>query len=278
VSYLFSIATFAVIVGVYYSLIGRERTRERTRGAGVGFVLAICAAFPLLDGGVLLVWEWGRREAAGVASTVIDAKYSSTGENGTRTIGGSRFSRPSRTVAWLNTSEGFRADDVLARVLLTGSKNAWVVEYRYACEASRGCVQREFVSYELWSRLHVGQIVNIRAAKEPGDSGRIDENPMWNIAFAKLAIGGIVALAAALASASLTLRRREFLTVPAVITSIESVNAGGKRVVFAYTAADGVTHESIDEVYAGNLKAGDDCLAVYPADRPHLGSLRVLHS
>ena len=102
---------------------------------------------------------------------------------------------------------------------------------------------------------------------------------LWSeSAFAKLAIGGIVALGAALASAGTTLRRREFLTVPAVITSIESVNAGGKRVVFAYTAADGVTHESIDEVYAGNLRPGDDCLAVYPADRPHLGSLRVLPS
>jgi hypothetical protein len=278
VSYLFSIATFVVLMGVYYTLIGGERTRGRTHGAGVGFVLAICAAFPLIDGGILLVWECGRREAARVASTVIDAKYSSIGENGTRTIGGSRFSRSSHKVAWLNTSEGFRADDVLARLLLTGSKNAWVVEYRYACEASRGCVQREFVSHELWSQLRVGQVVNIRAAKELGDPGRIHENPMWNIALAKLAIGGIVALAAAVASSGLTFRRREFLTVPAVITSVESVHAGGKRVVFAYTAADGITHESIDEVYAGNLQPGDDCLAIYPADRPHLGSLRVLHS
>jgi hypothetical protein len=53
---------------------------------------------------------------------------------------------------------------VLARLIATGSPAAWVVQYRFSCDAPNGCSEREFVSKELWMRLRAGQPVNVRQA------------------------------------------------------------------------------------------------------------------
>ena len=85
-TYLASIATFLVLVGAFYLLIGQQRTR----GEVVAFVLAIAAAFPLLEGGYLLVLESGRLQDGRVGPGVVTERLSSTGAEGTRTIGRSR--------------------------------------------------------------------------------------------------------------------------------------------------------------------------------------------
>lgn len=262
-------------VGMYY-LMGRNRTR----GQMAACALLAAAALPLLDGAFLLVREVGRFEDGRVSPGVVLGRLSTTGEDGTRTIGGPRYTRVRRrSLPWLKTIDGFRYHDVLARVLLTGSKHAWVVEYRYPCaEVSGGCFQRDFVSHALWSRLREGQMVNVRTAKGLWDSGRLDENPMWGTAFAMLGPGGALVLAAAFASGRWTFRRRRFVTAPAVVTSVDPVEVGGKvqwRVGYAYFAADGTAHQRADEVYVPGLKPGDDCTAVYPADSPDLGTLHL---
>jgi hypothetical protein len=274
VNYLLPILVFILLIGAYYVMIGRKRNP----GEGAAFLLAIVAALPLLDGGLLLVREHGRWQQGRVASGVVVGKLSSTGADGSRTIGGRRRWRASRRMPAVVTSKGFGIHDVLARLILTGSPDAWMVEYRYPCDSSGGCRQREVVSHALWSGLQIGQTVNVRTAKGQDDTGRLDENPQWNVALAKLAIGGTLGLLAALVSGRLARRRPKFVTAPAVVTSVEPVTAGGKvhwRVGFAYLTAAGTPCESADEVYVSGLQPGDSCTAIYPPDHPDLGTLRV---
>jgi hypothetical protein len=56
VNYLLPILVFGVLIGAYYVLI----SRKRSPGEGLAFLLTIVAAFPLLDGGLLLFREYGR--------------------------------------------------------------------------------------------------------------------------------------------------------------------------------------------------------------------------
>jgi hypothetical protein len=135
------------------------------------------------------------------------------------------------------------------------------------------------VGHALWSDLQVGQTVNVRTANGQNGSGRLDGNPPWTTALARLAIGGTLALLAGVVSGRLTRRRRQFVTAPAVVTSVEPVVGGGGgghwRVGFAYLAPDGSARESEDEVYVSGVRPGDSCTAVYPPDRPDLGTLRL---
>jgi hypothetical protein len=274
VNYLLPFVPFAVMMGVLYAFISRKRTAAE----GAAFVLAIVAAFPLLDGGLLLAREYGRAYQGRVAPGVIVEKLSTTGEAGSRTIGRSRRWRRSRRFPTVVTSDGFLFHDVLARAILTGSTDAWVVDYRYPCDSAGACHQREFVSRAFWSELQVGRTVNVRSAKDQADRGRLDENPMWSTALAKLGIGGTLGVVAGLVSGRLTRRRRTYITVPAVVTAVHPVQAGGKvhwRVEFAYFAADGRACEGADEVYVPGVKAGDSCTAVYPSEQPDLGTLRL---
>jgi hypothetical protein len=275
VTALLPFATFALFIGAAYFMIGRRITRAQ--GMAVGLV--ILAAFPLIDGGLLAVREYGRLEHGLVAPGVVTGKLSTMGEDGTRTIGGSwRRRRVSSPGPWLRTADGFRLHDILARLIVTGSSDAWFVEYRTQCGRPGGCYEREEVSRALWKELGVGRAVNIRTAKEQDDDGRLDANPMWPTAFAKLGIGFTLFLAAAALSGRWTKRRRKYVTASAIVTSVEPAAAGGPahwRVGFAYLTADGVRYESADVVYVPGVKPGDDCLAVYPPDRPDLGTLRV---
>lgn len=120
--------------------------------------------------------------------------------------------------------------------------------------------------------------MNVRVARDEDDRGRLDANPQWSMAIAKIAIGGALGLLAALLSGRLRLRPRTFVTVPAVVTAVEPITVGGKvqwRVSFAYFSADGTACENADEVYVSGVQPGDKCLAVYPADQPDCGILRL---
>jgi hypothetical protein len=275
VNHLLPILVFGLLIGAYYVLI----SRKRTPGVGWAFLLVIIAAFPLLDGGLLLFREYGRWQQGRVAPGVVVGKLSSTGADGSPTIGGRRHWRASRSFPYVMTSDGFRLHDVLARMMLTGSPNAWIVEYRYPCASSGDCRQREAVSHALWSRIRVGQTVNVRSAKGQDDPGRLDDNPLWSTGLAKLAIGGTLGVLAGLVSGRLTLRRRrKYVTAPAVVTSVDPVTSGGEvhwRVGFAYVCPDGTACESTTVVYVSGLQPGDECIAVYPPSQPALATLRV---
>jgi hypothetical protein len=133
------------------------------------------------------------------------------------------------------------------------------------------------VSHDLWTQLQVGERVNVRRAKYQNDQGRLSQNPMWKTGAVKFAMGGSLGLLAALSIRGWRLpRRRKYRTAEAVITSVEAMTVGGKmqwRVGYAYFSADGIARQCEDEVYVPGLKSGDACTAVYPLDRPDLGTL-----
>lgn len=268
--YPLSILIGLLFFGALYILLGKKRTTREYIAFGVG----VAAVVPLLDGGTTLVQESARLQDGAIVAGVVTGKLSSTGADGTRTIGRQRWGRPSPTI---NTIHGFRAHEMLARWIVTGSRHAWVVEYRYPCGNGSGCVNREFVDRALWSRVEVGQVVNVRTAKGLDDSGRLGENPMLAIGAVKFAIGAAIAFAAAALSGWRSPRRRKCATVPAVIMSVEPIQLGERvhwKVGYAYFAPDGTAYQRADEVYVPGLKPGDDCLAVYPVDAPDLGTLK----
>ena len=193
--YVPALVTFVLAIGALYHFVGRRRTP----GEGPSIVLAVAAAFPLLHGGALIWKELDRLQYGRVETGVIVGKLSSTGEAHTRTLGGHRFSRPAgrrRQVPDINTADGFRLDDVVARVMLTGSRNAYFVEYRHPCESATGCYEREEVRYPMWTQLTVGQTVDVRTIDGRPERARLDINSPISIALAKLALAGVLALAA----------------------------------------------------------------------------------
>jgi hypothetical protein len=274
VIHLLPILVFVLLIGAAYVLAGRNVSSRE----GAAFVLAIAALFPLWDGGLMLLAEYGRWQHGRVVAGVVVGKLSSTGAEGSRTIGGRLRWRASRRFPTVLTAHGFSLHDVLARMIVTGSTDAWMVEYRYPCDSARGCWQREEVSHALWSGLQVGQAVNVRTAKGQNYSGRLDANPPLHAALARLAIGGTLGLFAGFVSGRLTRRGSTFVLTPAIVTSVERGRGGGDthwRVGFSYVTADGTAYESADEVYISGVQPGDTCTAVYPPDHPDLGTLRL---
>jgi hypothetical protein len=272
VSLLLPVVVFAVLMGGFYTLIGRSRPMRRRDGFAL--MLGLAATVPLLRGGTLLLVEQERWQHGRVSAGVVVAKLSSSGEAGTQTIGGSRRWRRPRPLPSIVTSRGFTYDDMLARLLLTGSADAWMVEYRAPCEARGECRTREFVSHDRWSALQVGQPVNVRTA-DPSDSGRLDDNPQWPTGFALTGIGAVLALCAGLVSGRLLRRRTRYETAAGVVLGVEAVRAGEWRVRFGYVTADGTTRESVDRVFVEGVKPGDDCVAIYPQRHPGLAALQL---
>lgn len=267
--YLWTILLFAIAMGAAYHLVGRTvRPRD-----GLALMIGFAAAWPLLEGGFALERELARRQHGRVNAGVVLTKLSSTGEDGSRTIGRS-YRRLGRS-PFVNTANGFRVHDVLTRLLLTGSPRAWVVDYRYPCASPAGCVGRDFVPHELWTRLRPGQTVGIRSADERIGSARLSDNADLASPAVTFAMGGLLAMLAIFVSRG-SRPRQKYVSASAVVTGIESIPSGDTihwRVTFAYFDEAGRAREGADEVYRLDLKPGDDCVVRYPDGHPDLGTL-----
>jgi hypothetical protein len=271
---MWTIGLFALVMGVMYRLVGRKTsTRE-----GVALVLAFVAAWPLLDGGFALEREMARRDRGRVDAGVVLARYSTTGEDGTHTIGRTYIRRRRSRggmLPFINTVNGFRIHDILVRLALTGSPKAWVVDFRYPCRGT-SCTGRDFVSHDVWSTLRPEQTVNIRSVEGRIGSGRLSANDaLLPTAAATFMTGAVLGLVAFVVFVGLP-TRRHYVTAPAVVTAVESVPSGDSlhwRVKFAYFDEEGRPRESSDEVFIAGLQPGDDCLARYPKGQPDLGTL-----
>jgi hypothetical protein len=264
-----TVGLFALVMAAAYRLVGRKTTARE----GVAVVLGFVAAWPLLDGGFALEREMARRDRGMVDAGVVLARYSTTGEDGTQTIGRSYRRRTGRS-PFINTANGFRIHDVLTRLALTGSRDAWVVDYRYPCRGT-SCTGRDFVSHELWSTLRPGQTVNVRSVEGRSGSGRLSGNNVLPEAAATFISGVVLGLVALVVYAGAP-TRRQYVTAPAVVTAVESVPTGDTlhwRVTFAYFDEEGRPRESADQIFIAGLRPGDECLARYPKGQPDLGTL-----
>jgi len=245
-----------------------------TRGI-MAVVISLFAAHAAFDGSTLALREYERARAGHVTMGVVFNKLSSIGANGSVRIRGPRSRRSRR----FGTTAGYALHDEIARVILTGSLNDWVIEYRYACDAPYRCTGRDFVPEALWRRLHVDQNVNVRQARSETRSARLDENPQRAAAAVHLSIAAVLLLVAAVVSGRLTaMRPRGYLTAAAVVTAVEPVtyrdDAKRWRVRFAYFDPHGAPQESADEVATAGWKPGDGCVAVFRPERPDVATFR----
>jgi hypothetical protein len=270
------VAKLVAFVFVAYKIT----TRGRMTPAGIaGYVLVVIGVMACFDGVTLAYREENRARYGRVTSGVVLEKFSSTGAHGSRQIGrrGGRDQARRRPIVTVN---GFHFHDVAARLIATGSPSAWVVEYRFSCDAPRSCSERDFVSEELWMRLSAGQPVNVCQAEGENTTARLDEYSQWHLAAAKIALGAACLFAAGLVSGRIKLfRRRPWATAPAVVLAVEPVRSGDDtpwRVRFAYFDREGVAQESADEVGSRAWKVGDSCIAVFQPARPDLATLRPL--
>jgi hypothetical protein len=276
VALIILLAKLGAAVFVAYKLSTRGRL---TAGGMTTYVLAVIGVMACFDGFTLVYREENRARYGRVASGVILERFSSTEAQGSRYIGrrGGRDQARRRPIV---TSTGFQVHDVLARLIATGSPAAWVVEYRFSCDAPNGCSEREFVPKELWMRLRAGQPVNVRQAQGESRTARLDENPLWHIAAAHLGLGAGLLFVAGLVSGRIRVfPRRRWVTAPAVVLAVEPVRSGQDtpwRIRFAYFDREGVAQESADEVVSRAWKVGDACLAVFQPTRPDLATLRPL--
>ncbi len=262
------------MVTVAYQVSSRGRITGR---AIVAFGLAAGGVMAFLDGFMLGVTEESRARYGRVSSGVVVEKFSSSGAQGTRRIGrrGGRDQQHTRPVV---TAKGFAFYEPLARLIVTGSAEAWVVDYRFPCAGRRGCSDRDFVTEKEWLPLRAGSTVNVRQADWETTTSRIDGRPRWALACAELGIGSLLLTAAGLISGRLVLfRRRRRLTAPAVVTAVERVKDGDEtrwRIRFAFFDRHGQARESADQVAQGSWKTGDSCVAVYGPDQPDLATLQ----
>lgn len=228
----------------------------------------------LIDGFSLAVIEESRTRDGQVMSGVVEERLSTTGELGTRTIGGGRRFGRGPTVR----TTGFDAYQTLTRAVVTGSFDAWVIDYRYPCSVGVGmCRERDFVPYDLWLRLEAGHTVNVRQSKEETRTARLDENPQRGLALVKTALACVLLALAAMFSGRLKIfRRLKYVQADAIVTSVEPVKYGDEvrwKVRFAYFDATGNAQDSVDEVNDPNCKSGNGCYAVYSPKAPDMATL-----
>ena len=268
-----------LVAGVFIAYKITTRGKLTTSGMAA-YVLAVIGVMACFDGFTLAYREENRARFGRVTSGVIVEKFSSSGAHGSRQIGrlGGRDQARRRPIV---TITGFHIHDVLARLITTGSPAAWVIVYRFPCDAPNGCYERDFVSEELWMRLRAGQPVNVRQAEGESWTGRLDEYPQWKLAAAEIALGAALLFAAGLLSGRISakFRARRWVTAPAVVLAVEPVRTGEDprwRIRFAYFDQEGVAQESADEVGTRPWKVGDDCVAVFQPTSPDLATLRPL--
>jgi hypothetical protein len=261
-----------VVIAYQLSLRGRITVRGI-----VAFALAAGGVMAFLDGFMIGVAEDGRTRYGRVSSGAVVEKFSSSGAQGTRRIGSMGGSDQQHTPS-IVTGQGFAFYDRLARLIATGSAEAWAVDYRFPCGGGRTCFDRDLVTKEEWLRLRAGSTVNVRQADWETTTSRIDGHPRWATAFAGLGIGGLLLAAAGLVSGRLVLfRRRRWLTAPAVVLAVEPLRYGDVtqwRIRFAYFDRDGQAQESADQVTRGSWKTGDSCIAVYRPGQSNLATLQ----
>ena len=242
-----------------------------TTRSAIALLIGMVAGFAAYDGMTLAIREYERTNEGVVISGVIVGKLSSTGADRSARI---RAPRSRRSFA---PADGFAIHDELARLILTGSINAWVIDYRYGCVRAQGCSGRDFVPEDLWRRLSVGQTVNVRRSRGDSSSSRLDENSQWGPAMVDLAFAAMMFLVAAGVAGRLTRQGPRYLTAPAVVTAVEPVkyrDVTRWRVRFAYFDPHGEPQESADEVVKNVWKPGDECVAVFPPEHPALASFR----
>jgi len=263
----------SALAAIAYWIFARP---SRSVGGRTIAALALAGAgvFALVDGFSLAVIEESRARYGVVVSGVVEERLSSAGELGTRTIGGrNRFGR-GPTVR----TSGFDAYQSASRALLSGSFDAWVIDYRYPCNVAGGmCRGRDFVAHDLWLQLAAGRPVNVRQSREETKTGRLDENPQRALAFVKTAIACALLALAVLTSGRFTiLRRRRYVQADAVVTAVEPVKYGDAvrwKIHFAYFDVKGHAQDSVDEVNDPHWKAGDECYAMYSPQAPDVATL-----
>jgi hypothetical protein len=167
----------------------------------------------------------------------------------------------------------------LARFLPTGSVDDWAIEYSYSCTIGDGiCHGQDFVTPDLWNRLHVGNPVNVRQAKTETTTSRLDENPQRALALTEIALGCLVLAVAGVLSGRLKLfQRPKYIQADATVTSVERVQYGQEsrwKVRFAYFDWQGNAQDSTDEVNDPSWKPGDACFAIYQRKTPDLATLQ----
>ena len=264
---------FVFFLAVLFALITGSKSDKKS----VGLAFAFLATLALWDGTVLLAREYGRWQHGRVAPAVVVGKVAADADEKSAKPGyRNRYARTRLLIEFLLISNGHRFDDVLVRLLLTRSLDVWRVQYRYACGRSGFCDRTDLVSREVWTDLRIGQALNMRFATTIRDPGRLDPDRQWPAGVIKIAIGAILGLSAGYLTGRLK-PRQKFVTVPAVVTSVDPVTTGGGgwRIGYAYFSACGVACESAEVVYVPGLKTGHDCMATYPAGQPALGSLRL---
>lgn len=241
----------------------------------VAFLLLGIGTLGLYDGLSLAAREESRLRHGRVMPGVVVEKYRPDGRG--RTIATSRRQR------FYAGRSGFLIAGKLAHWIAYGTPAVRMVDYRYPCAAGRQgtCSGRDYVSTDLWSRLSVGDPVNVRQGKGESVTARLDENPQLVLAAASIGVSAMFLTAAGLVSGRLRLRprRRKYLRAEAVVTDVRPVAYGDEKrwkVHFAYFDDHGVAQESVDEVNQPTWKPGDACLAVYRPEVPDLATLQPL--
>ena len=261
------------LAAIGYWILARPFRRYNHRGVGA-LALAGVGVFPLIDGFSLAVVEESRARYGQVVSGIVEERLSTTGELGTRTIGGGRRHGRGPTVR----TTGVDVYETLTRAVMTGSFDAWVIDYRYSCSTGAGlCRERDFVRHDLWLRLESGHTVNVRQSKDETRTARLDENPQLGLAIVKTALACLLLGLAAVFSGRLKIfGRSKYVQADAIVTSVESVKYGDEvrwKVRFAYFDVKGNAQDSVDEVNDPTWKSGDECYAVYRPQAPDVATL-----
>jgi hypothetical protein len=170
----------------------------------------------------------------------------------------------------------------VAQRVAYGSLDIRTVEYQYPCGGgTRKCSGRDYVSPDYWSRLRVGDVVNVRQGWNETETGRLDENPQLAFALWHLGLSSIIVYGAAALGGMLPKRRLKYLSAPAVVLAVEPMHRGDEqrwKVRFGYIDGKGNAQESVDEVTVLTVKTGDDCIAVYRPTSPDLATLQILEA
>jgi hypothetical protein len=201
---------FTAFMWGYWILHGRPSTMGRVLAG----LIALTGALAAYDGAILAYWEYTRLNGGRVQSAVVIGKSSTTDIDGAPRV----RSRRARRIQLMAAAAGFKFHEIVGRIALDGSPDAWFIEYRYGCEHAQGCRGRDFVSEELWRRVHVGQAVNVRRDGAMGSS-RLEENSQAALAIVYLATASTFLWLAWLVSERAN-RRRQRHHVPDIETAI----------------------------------------------------------